>query len=71
MRLGIAELIVIALVAIAFFKPEKLKDYMVAIGKASKTYKETKADLEKEAKGIVDPIIDMKEDVSEAMKGEC
>ncbi len=70
MRLGIAELIVIALVAIAFFKPEKLKDYMVAIGKAANTYKETKEELTKEAKDIVDPVMNIKNDVEDAVKGE-
>ena len=69
-RLGIAEIIVIALVAIAFIKPEKLKDYMKALKEASKTFGETKKQLEEEAKDIVEPVMDTKEDIESAMKGD-
>ncbi len=69
-RLGITELIVIVLVIIAFAKPEKLKDYMQAFKKAAKTFSETRKQLEDEAKDIVEPVMDVKKDVDEALKGE-
>lgn len=70
MRLGITELIVVALVAIAYFKPEKLKDYMKAIKKAAKSFGDTKREIEDEAKEIIEPVVDIKKDIDNAVKGE-
>lgn len=70
MRLGITELIVIVLVAVALLKPEKLKDYMAYMKKAAKTYSDTKKEVSSEVQEIVDPITDTNKELQSALKGE-
>ena len=70
MRFGIAEIVLVVFVAIALLKPEKLKEYIVALNNASKTFKETKKQIQDEAKDIVEPVMDIKKDVDDAVKGD-
>ncbi len=70
MRPGIVEIVLALFVAIALFKPDKLKDYIVALNNASKTFKETKKQLQDEAKDIVEPVMDIKDDINDTVKGD-
>lgn len=62
MRIGLTELLVIAVVAIALIKPEKMRDIAGNIGKAMRIIKEENAKLNKE---VVDPIKEAVEPVKE------
>lgn len=66
MRIGITELIVIALVAVALFKPERLKDYVQMAKSASDTFKDTKEQLTSEAKDIIEPVVEVRDEIKGA-----
>lgn len=53
MRLGISELILIAIVGIIVIKPEKLKDYVKSFYKAKETIAEAKAEVDDEINKLV------------------
>ena len=64
MKLGITEIIFCVLVLIALFKPEKLKDYIVAGKKAAKVFRETKANIDEEVSNITDTVTEVKDEIN-------
>lgn len=70
MRIGLTELIVICILAIAFFKPEKLPQYAEKLGKVFSRLQESKEQVQqviKPAQEFTQPVTELKNDVNSAI----
>lgn len=69
MRIGLTELILIAVVILAFVRPEKLKEYSKTLGEALREVKDKKEQAQAE---IIEPLKDdisaVKEPIDEVMQ---
>jgi Sec-independent protein translocase protein TatA len=65
MRIGLAELLVIVIVAVALIKPDKLKDLAKTISKALLIIKEENEKIRKE---VVEPVKDAVAPITEPVK---
>jgi Sec-independent protein translocase protein TatA len=65
MRIGLAELIVIIVIAVALIKPDKLKDLAKTISKALLVIKEENEKIRKE---VVEPVKDVMDPITEPVK---
>lgn len=68
MSIGFSELLVIIILIIAFFKPDKLQDYVKMAASCVTTIRETLAKAKEAAQpfdDIVKPVTDLKDDINE------
>ena len=68
MSIGFSELLVIIILIIAFFKPDKLQDYVKMAASCIATIRETLAKAKEAAQpldDIVKPVTDLKNDINE------
>lgn len=76
MRIGLTELLVIAVIAIALLKPEKLPEYAKKFGAAMQRLKESTkvlSEVTEPVKDAVKPVTDIKDEITgqvEQMKTE-
>ena len=75
MRIGLTEILVIIVVALAILKPEKLGEYCKNISKALKEITNKKEEVKEAAEPIIEPIketmkpvSDLKEDIDKSVK---
>lgn len=73
MYIGLTEIILIIVVALAVIKPNKLHDLADSIGKAMKEYDKEKNDIRENIvdpikKDVIDPIKEVKTDIQESIK---
>ena len=68
MHIGFVEAAVIILVAIALIKPENLKGYVKNFYRAMNTFKDARAEVQKEVDDLTASIKETKEDIAEAIK---
>ena len=62
--LGITEIIIIGLIGLLIFAPEKAGDYIASVKKGLSKIKETKKDINEETKDIIEPIQELKKEVN-------
>lgn len=75
MRIGLSEILLIIIVALALLNPEKLGDYAKTFGKVIKGLKENQEDIQKNVvdpiteplKEAVKPVTDIKDSVNESI----
>lgn len=65
MRIGLTELIVIVVIAIALIKPEKLGEYAKTAGQALRKIKETTNEINTQ---VVEPVKEVVEPVKEVVE---
>lgn len=76
MRIGLTELLVIAVIAIALLKPEKLPEYAKKFGATMQRLKESTkvlSEVTEPVKDVVKPVTDIKDEITgqvEQMKTE-
>lgn len=66
MSIGLSELLVIIIIIIALFKPEKLSDYAVMAGKFLKNVKQAAksiTDATEPVRDAIQPVTDLKKDI--------
>lgn len=71
MSIGLSEIILIGLVVLALFKPEKLKEYAIALGRAIRYLKDEKEKIDDSVitpvKEAMEPVTDIKKDIDETI----
>lgn len=65
MRIGLTELLVIIIVALALIKPDKLGDYAKTAGQALRKFKETTKDINTQ---VVEPVKEAMEPLKEVVE---
>lgn len=66
MSIGLSELLVIIIIIIALFKPEKLSDYAIMAGKFLKNVKQAAksiTDATEPVRDAIQPVTDLKKDI--------
>lgn len=71
MGIGLSEIILIGLIVLALFKPEKLKEYARALGRALRYLKDEKEKIDDSVitpvKEAMEPVTDIKKDIDETV----
>lgn len=71
MSIGLSEVILIGLIVLALFKPEKLKEYARALGKTLRYLKDEKEKIDDSVitpvKEAMEPVTDIKKDIDETV----
>ena len=71
MSIGLSEIILIGLVVLALFKPEKLKEYAIALGRAIRYLKDEKEKIDDSVitpvKEAMEPVNDIKRDIDDTI----
>jgi len=68
MRIGLSEVILVAIVALALVKPDKLAEYAGSVGKALKSFSEKRDGVVEPIREAVQPVADVQEEMNETLR---